>query len=132
MSEPLRFIEQSESVLVTPRDAAAALEIREELVDRLIGVCALRTVPICGQCLVVASDVDRLLRGLGCLESLPESTETRLLTPAEVAARFGVHPKTVLGWAQSGRLHAVRTLGGHRRFRERDVLHLMAQPPPRH
>lgn len=39
-----------------------------------------------------------------------------LLTPGEVAELFGVDPKTVTRWARTGRLPAVRTLGGHRRF----------------
>lgn len=44
-----------------------------------------------------------------------------LMTPAEVAALFRVDPKTVTRWAKAGRLSAVRTLGGHRRFRAREV-----------
>lgn len=44
-----------------------------------------------------------------------------LLTPAEVAALFGVSPKTVAAWGRSGRLSFVRTLGGHRRFRGSEV-----------
>jgi excisionase family DNA binding protein len=47
--------------------------------------------------------------------------ENELLTPAEVAAMFRVDPKTVTRWAQAGKLAAVRTLGGHRRFRADDV-----------
>jgi excisionase family DNA binding protein len=39
-----------------------------------------------------------------------------LLTPGEVAELFNVTPKTVSRWAESGRLPAVRTSGGHRRF----------------
>lgn len=39
-----------------------------------------------------------------------------LLTPGEVAALFSVDPKTVSRWASAGKLHTVRTLGGHRRF----------------
>ncbi|UKJ63247.1 BldC family transcriptional regulator [Cellulosimicrobium cellulans] len=42
--------------------------------------------------------------------------EQALLTPAEVARAFRVDPKTVARWATSGKLSAVRTLGGHRRF----------------
>src|SRR5205807_2412739 len=38
-----------------------------------------------------------------------------LLTPAEVAAMFRVNPKTVTRWARSGKITAIRTLGGHRR-----------------
>ena len=44
-----------------------------------------------------------------------------LLTPGEVALLFGVDPKTVTRWAKAGKLHAIRTLGGHRRFRESEV-----------
>ena len=50
-----------------------------------------------------------------------------LLTPAEVAAMFRVDPKTVTRWAQAGKLAAIRTLGGHRRFRESEVHALLDQ-----
>jgi excisionase family DNA binding protein len=46
----------------------------------------------------------------------------RLLTPSEVGAMFRVDVKTVTRWANSGRLTTIRTLGGHRRFREDEVL----------
>lgn len=49
----------------------------------------------------------------------------RLLTPAEVASMFRVDPKTVTRWARDGRLTAVRTLGGHRRYLESEVLGLL-------
>ena len=45
----------------------------------------------------------------------------QLMTPAEVAAIFRVSPKTVTRWSREGRIPAVRTLGGHRRFRAVDV-----------
>ena len=41
-----------------------------------------------------------------------------LLTPAEVASLFRVDPKTVTRWAKAGKLSSIRTLGGHRRYRE--------------
>jgi len=44
-----------------------------------------------------------------------------LLTPSEVAAMFRVDPKTVTRWAKSGKLTAIRTLGGHRRYRQSEV-----------
>jgi excisionase family DNA binding protein len=44
-----------------------------------------------------------------------------LLTPAEVAAMFRVNPKTVTRWARAGKISAIRTLGGHRRFRSSEV-----------
>jgi excisionase family DNA binding protein len=49
-----------------------------------------------------------------------------LLTPAEVAAIFRVDPKTVTRWAKAGRLTSLRTLGGHRRYREAEVRLLLA------
>jgi excisionase family DNA binding protein len=48
-----------------------------------------------------------------------------LLTPAEVASLFRVDPKTVTRWAKAGKLTAVRTLGGHRRYRQSEVQSLL-------
>ena len=50
-----------------------------------------------------------------------------LLTPAEVAALFRVNPKTVTRWARAGKITAVRTLGGHRRFRASEIRRALAQ-----
>jgi len=50
-----------------------------------------------------------------------------LMTPREVAAVFHVDPKTVARWAQAGKLTAIRTLGGHRRFVRADVEALTQQ-----
>lgn len=49
----------------------------------------------------------------------------KLLTPAEVASLFRVDPKTVTRWAKAGKLNAIRTLGGHRRYRENEVRALL-------
>jgi excisionase family DNA binding protein len=49
-----------------------------------------------------------------------------LLTPSEVAALFRVDPKTVTRWAKAGKIGSIRTLGGHRRFRESEVKALLA------
>lgn len=46
---------------------------------------------------------------------------TTLLTPGEVAALFRVDPKTVSRWADAGKLHPIRTLGGHRRFTRAEI-----------
>lgn len=54
----------------------------------------------------------------------PLNPET-LLTPAEVAQLFRVDPKTVTRWAKAGKLTALRTLGGHRRYREAEVRALL-------
>ena len=48
-----------------------------------------------------------------------------LLTPAEVASMFRVDPKTVTRWAKAGKLSAIHTLGGHRRYRESEVRALL-------
>lgn len=48
-----------------------------------------------------------------------------LLTPAEVAQMFRVDPKTVTRWAKRGWLTSIRTLGGHRRYREAEVRALL-------
>ncbi len=55
-----------------------------------------------------------------------------LLTPKEVAALFRVDPKTVTRWAKVYGLPAIRTLGGHRRFRAAEVRALLDGPaaPP--
>lgn len=53
-----------------------------------------------------------------------------LLTPAEVATLFRVDPKTVTRWAQAGKLNAVRTLGGHRRYRVTEVHAILARELP--
>jgi excisionase family DNA binding protein len=50
-----------------------------------------------------------------------------LLTPAEVAALFRVDPKTVTRWARAGKLTSLRTLGGHRRYRESEVRSLLGR-----
>jgi excisionase family DNA binding protein len=48
-----------------------------------------------------------------------------LLTPSEVASLFRVDPKTVTRWAKAGKLTAIRTLGGHRRYRQSEVQNLL-------
>lgn len=50
---------------------------------------------------------------------------TELLTPGDVARLFGVDPKTVSRWSDSGKLDAMRTLGGHRRYRADEVRALL-------
>jgi len=52
-----------------------------------------------------------------------------LLTPPEVATMFRVDPKTVTRWAKAGKLTSIRTLGGHRRYRETEVRGLLAGLP---
>ncbi|HUI49631.1 MAG TPA: helix-turn-helix domain-containing protein [Acidimicrobiia bacterium] len=44
-----------------------------------------------------------------------------MLTPAEAARRLGVTPNTVTRWSRAGRLAAIQTIGGHRRFRRAEI-----------
>ena len=55
------------------------------------------------------------------------TTTDALLTPAEVAAIFRVNPKTVTRWARAGKISAIRTLGGHRRFRASEIQRCVAK-----
>jgi excisionase family DNA binding protein len=55
---------------------------------------------------------------------LPAEQEV-LLTPTEVASLFRVDPKTVTRWAKAGKLTSIRTLGGHRRYKDSEVKALL-------
>ena len=57
---------------------------------------------------------------------MAETERDELLTPSEVAKMFRVNPKTVTRWARAGKISAVRTLGGHRRFRKSEVVAQLA------
>lgn len=57
----------------------------------------------------------------------PTIAAEQLLTPGDVAEMFGVSPKTVARWAEAGKLEALRTLGGHRRYRVAEVARLRQQ-----
>jgi excisionase family DNA binding protein len=57
--------------------------------------------------------------------NFPANTQENLLTPAEVASLFRVDPKTVTRWAKAGKLTSIRTLGGHRRYKESEVRTLL-------
>ena len=64
------------------------------------------------------------------LSNLSVSGQENLLTPAEVAALFRVDPKTVTRWAKAGKLTSIRTLGGHRRYKESEVKALLKTITP--
>ena len=57
--------------------------------------------------------------------NLTVSAQEKLLTPSEVATLFRVDPKTVTRWAKAGKLTSIKTLGGHRRYRESEVKALL-------
>lgn len=65
---------------------------------------------------------------MGEPDQRPKSKEQppeALLSPEEVAALFRVDPKTITRWAKAGKLSQIRTLGGHRRYRETEVRQLL-------
>jgi excisionase family DNA binding protein len=47
-----------------------------------------------------------------------------------VASLFRVDPKTVTRWAKAGKLTSIRTLGGHRRYKESEVRALLKSIAP--
>jgi len=53
-----------------------------------------------------------------------EADPLGLMTPAEVAAILHVDANTVARWSDGGKLHAMRTPGGHRRYYASEVLRL--------
>jgi excisionase family DNA binding protein len=63
------------------------------------------------------------------MANTPTPAPEPLLTPAEVAALFRVDPKTVTRWAKAGKLTSIRTLGGHRRYREAEVRAVLTGVP---
>jgi excisionase family DNA binding protein len=63
---------------------------------------------------------------------MDDNEEVPLLRPAEAADLLGVHLTKLRRFAASGRLVTVRTLGGHRRYRQDDVLALQRWLQRRH
>lgn len=59
---------------------------------------------------------------------LEEFDPGKWMKASEVAALFGVDPKTVASWQKNGKLDKIRyfkTPGGHRRFSREDIVKLM-------
>jgi excisionase family DNA binding protein len=61
----------------------------------------------------------------GMERTVPTPTEPSYLRTAQVAELLHVSPKTVSRWAQEGRLPFFRTLGGHRRYPDREIRALL-------
>ena len=57
----------------------------------------------------------------------PAPSTATFLYPGEVAALLHVSPKTIARWAKDGKLPFQLTLGGHRRFPEREIRELAAR-----
>lgn len=62
------------------------------------------------------------------IAELDDSAGTqRFLRTSDVAAIFQVSERTVAEWARRGRIPAVRTPGGHRRYPAAEIRALLAQ-----
>ena len=55
----------------------------------------------------------------------PASDPRVYLSRGDVAEIFNVSPNTITRWADAGKLHFVRTLGGHRRYEKATILDLV-------
>ena len=51
----------------------------------------------------------------------------KLITTNQAAEYLGVTPKTLRRWESEGKIKAIRTLGGHRRFYKQDLDQLLNQ-----
>ena len=51
----------------------------------------------------------------------PSITKAQLLLRHRLWPGSVVNPKTVTRWARAGKLNAIRTLGGHRRFKASEI-----------
>ena len=54
--------------------------------------------------------------------------DQRLLTIGQAAELLGVHPLTIRNWSEKGTIRCLRTPGGHRRYRLRDLQRVLAAP----
>ena len=54
--------------------------------------------------------------------------DERLLTIGQAAELLGVHPLTIRNWSEKGTIRCLRTPGGHRRYRLRDLQRVLAAP----
>lgn len=58
----------------------------------------------------------------------PGAGAQRLLTIGQAAELLGVHPLTIRNWSEKGTIRCLRTPGGHRRYRLRDLQRVLAAP----
>ena len=71
-----------------------------------------------------AFDADALMPRRG----VPRDVHAKLLRSSEVAALFDVTERTVINWATAGKLPSIRTVGGHLRFRQDDIMEMISGP----
>jgi excisionase family DNA binding protein len=77
-----------------------------------------------------ARDSERPLRrsgGRGPARPVGAAERNELLTPAEAARKLGVTPNTVTRWSRAGKISAIQTMGGHRRFRRAEIERVLSE-----
>ena len=60
-------------------------------------------------------------------ETAEHASTDKWLKPAEAAALFPASTRALRNWARAGLINTHRTAGGHRRYREAEVLALVAE-----
>jgi excisionase family DNA binding protein len=103
--------------------AARRLGVSPSTVDRWVrdGHLAPASVLPSGHRRFRASDVDVLVA------QAPARTGDGLLRTSEAAERLQISVRSVLSWAQAGKLPSITTPGGHRRYRASDVERVRAR-----
>jgi excisionase family DNA binding protein len=61
------------------------------------------------------------------VESRVPADAADLLTPAEAAHKLGVTPNTVTRWSRAGKISAIQTMGGHRRFPRSEIERVLGE-----
>jgi len=113
--------------LLTADDAAFRLKLAGAELDQLMQAGEVQPVRLPdGQLRFLGSEIERTALDAAVEAARPRALD-RLLTPAEVAELFAVHPDRVGVWARAGLLHAIRSPGHERRFLEAEVLALRRQ-----
>ena len=67
----------------------------------------------------------RLLEEAGVSFAVHDRLGEPVLTTGQAAALLRCSDRTIRKWADDGKILAIRTLGGHRRFRESEVMQLL-------
>ena len=65
---------------------------------------------------------------MGAAQQPSGAGDERLLTIGQAADLLGVHPLTIRNWSEKGTIRCLRTPGGHRRYRLRDLQRVLAAP----
>lgn len=59
---------------------------------------------------------------------MAETVESEIISLAEAATRLGVSKESLRNWDTAGVLVAIRTAGGHRRYRTSDLIAFLTRP----